>query len=436
MQIVHVAPLYHPSTGGGELHIKALSECLVSRGHEVTVLTTDARDPWQALAGKAAGLPRSETINGVSVVRFPPDGATMGRAVRRWQNLGGGYRSSALAFGTDGLEYLLSGPITLQMVSRLVRCRPQIAASIVWMFPAAYHLYLARRLQRFIHVGFPLFHTMEKWAHRSVYRRMLTSCDAIVTNTEHEAEFARARGARRLLVGGVGVHAQKFRDLDGDRIRARHGIGQRPVVGFVGRQISQKGATQVLRAMGAVWAWNSEVRLILAGSRPPQPNEVDAEFDKLSPVERSRIVRVPDFPEEEKAALYSAFDVFALPSVSESFGISYLEAWMCRKAVIGARIPSTSCVIDEGLDGLLVDPADSHALAGAIISLLGDRETRERMGYRGQAKVRERFTWEKVTDRVEELYLQLLDRHRAVTRAYRCGPLRDMFRPSGSPPPI
>ena len=123
--------------------------------------------------------------------------------------------------------------------------------------------------------------------------------------------------------------------------------------------------------------------------------------------EQRRLVRISQFEEAEKPSLYDAFDVFALPSIGESFGIAYLEAWWCQKPVIGARIGSTQCVIDDGVDGLLVDPKSPEDLAEKIITMLSDRDKREKMGMAGYSKTLARYTWEKVVDRVETLYLDL-----------------------------
>ena len=125
---------------------------------------------------------------------------------------------------------------------------------------------------------------------------------------------------------------------------------------------------------------------------------------RLSEVERSRVICLSRFDEGDKVSIYRALDVLAMPSVAESFGIAYLEAWMCEKPVIGARIESTACVIDDGIDGFLVPPENPALLADAILKLLNDSALRERMGRAGRAKTLSRFTWEAATDRIERIY--------------------------------
>jgi glycosyltransferase involved in cell wall biosynthesis len=146
---------------------------------------------------------------------------------------------------------------------------------------------------------------------------------------------------------------------------------------------------------------------VLAGSSPPQANEVDEFLSGLGAWERQRIIRIEEFPEQEKASIYDSFDIVALPSTSESFGIVYLEAWLCGKPVIGSRIGSTQSVIEENVDGLLASPDDPFDLARAIVELLSNPEKRERLGKRGQAKTLARYTWDKVTEKVERIYLDL-----------------------------
>ena len=409
MKIFHISPAYFPAVGGAELHIRELSEGLASRGHRVTVLTGNTRNLWDMIKGIGGGLPRVELINGVKVVRFRPDGGLMNRALCRWQHIRGGYRSSRLIFGEDGLELLTEKPSMLQLIPYLFFKQADIVSSINWGLPPAYHTYLARRLKNFIHVGIPLFHTASGWCKRPIYKKMLTKCDAVVVNTSHEGEFVRNLApATKIVVGGVGIHPGLFEGSNGEEIRFRYQLGRNPVVGFVGRQDSSKGVVKLIQAMKTVWNWNHEVRLVLAGHRPPQHYGMDAVIEELSEFERRRIVRIGNFSEDEKPSIYHAMDVFVLPSTEESFGIAYLEAWICGKAVIGARIGSTMCVIDDGIDGLLVDPKDPEDIGRAIVELLSDKNKREKMGRNGQIKAKEQFTWEKVKDRVERLYVELV----------------------------
>lgn len=409
MKILHISPTYPPVLGGAELHMKELSEGLASRGHEVTVLTVNARSTRDLFSVVHGNLAEAEVINGVRIVRFNQDGETLGLWMNQWLQFPGGWRSLRFAFGESGFEMLLARPQSIQLIPYLIRSRADIVMAMNWFFPPAYHTYLARKLRDFVFVGAPLFHTSEAWPHRQIYRKMLASCSAVVANTADEEKFMRAHGASRVEVAGVGVHPVLFARRNGGEMRARYALGNAPVVGFVGRQGVNKGVVQLVEAMEMVWRWNPDVRLILAGHRSSEHQDIEIEtaIDRLSASQRQRLIRINQFEDKEKSSLYDAFDVFVLPSTGESFGLSYLEAWMCKKPVIGARIGSTQCVIEDGVDGLLVDPTDPKDIASKIVELLSDREKRENMGMRGYSKTMAQYTWEKVVDRVEALYRDL-----------------------------
>ena len=230
---------------------------------------------------------------------------------------------------------------------------------------------------------------------------MLASCDMVLTNTVAEEEFVRARGARNVVVGGTGIVPDHFTHRDGGLVRRRLGLGDDPVVGFIGRQDRFKGALALVEAMQVVWRTAPSARLLFAGQSAHRSQEMNDQLAALPAGERARVSMMDDFADSELANLADACDIVVLPSVEEGFGIVYLEGWMCGKPVIGARIASTGCVIDDGVDGLLAEPLDVPDLARCILTLLADPELRARMGAAGRAKTLAHYTWDAVTDRWE-----------------------------------
>lgn len=406
MKILHVSSLYYPVVGGAQSHLKELSEGLVARGHEVTVMTANVSSMWDLRANKPGLLSKRETVNGVKVIRLDPEGQFLGPALRRLIELKGGHRALSSVLTPDGCNLLLEPPRMFSVIPHIIRSNADIVTSIGWGHPSCYHVYLARLLKKFTVVGIPLFHTAATWPHRPIYRKLLGQCDAVIVNTAHEGEFVSTHSGKRVAVCGVGIHPEAFASRDGQAMRARYGLGNAPVVGFVGRQDSSKGADVLILAMRVVWKWNADARLVLAGNCPTRPDSLDDLLRTFSASERRQILRIERFPDEEKASLYEAFDVVALPSTEESFGIAFLEAWMCKKPVIGSRIGSTQCVIQDGVDGLLVDHRDHYDLGQKIVELLSNPAQRIQMGSHGHQKTLDRFTWAKVVDRVERVFLE------------------------------
>jgi len=95
---------------------------------------------------------------------------------------------------------------------------------------------------------------------------------------------------------------------------------------------------------------------------------------------------------------YHRAAVLVNPSLSESFGMTLVEAMMHRVPVVATKVGGMPYIVDPERTGLLVDPASPPALAAAICEILGDRERSRRMGDAGRLRAIERFSWEKSTD--------------------------------------
>lgn len=410
MKILHITPLYWPWERGAERHVREIAERLAARGHEVTVLTTNVANEPDLGRCVEGGLPGRQQINGVAISRVPVAPGTAAAALHGWARLRGGYRSLAALFSPGGLEMLSGTPQTLDLFWSVLRSDADVVVTWNWHWAPAYHAYLARRVRRFTMVGVPLFHTAEPWVHRPIYDRMIRACDGFIVNTEDETDFIHSRvpAARGITAVGPGVDPATFALRNGAKFRARYRLGQDPLVGFIGNIGTKKGAHTLLEAMSIVWKWNKDVRVVLVGYPAFNFAKIEQIYRDLPASERERVSLLPSLPEDEKVNLCDALDVFALPSTSESFGIAYLEAWLCRKPVIGARIGSTAYVIEDGVDGLLVKPEAPDDLAKAIWALLGDPARRAQMGERGYAKTVRDFTWQRVVERFERACLDIV----------------------------
>jgi len=403
MRILHLTPDYHPAMGGGEWYVRQISERLAARGHDVTVVTANSRG-IRGAGGKP--LAPSEMMNGVKVVRLNRTYALHERVLRTR----GVYRALALV-GDPRVQMLATSPYSIRAFVATLLSRADVVGVANWYHGSlAYQTCVARRLQRFRLVGIPFTHTERPWARSPLFSQMLEQCDAVVAMTEHEKRFIESRSSQgNAHVVGAGVDPAHFAVRDGARIRAAHAIASdAPLVGYVGRMSATKGVVTLIQAMQVVWSRNPSVRLLLAGSGLPASGggdpTVHATFATLSPAEQSRIIYIPSMSEPDKASVFDALDLFAMVSTAESFGMAYLEAWMCGKPVIGGAIGSTACVVRDGIDGRLVRPDDSRALADCIARLLADEPIRKRMGEAGRVRAQSSFTWDRITDGVEQVY--------------------------------
>jgi glycosyltransferase involved in cell wall biosynthesis len=407
MRIVQVTPSYAPCIGGAERLLQAVSERLVTRGHSVTVLTFDCATQRDFSAPNGAGLPTDESLNGVRVLRLNPSGGGLQRLHQWWLRRPGGWRSTTWLMGED-FEFQFGRPSGIGTILPLLRAATDVIASVNWHFGVAYWALQSSRLRGLPHVAVPILHIERPWAQRELYAPMLRRCAAAIVCTEAEREFVRARGQDQVAIGGCGVDPGRFRDQDGAAIRAHYSLGDRPIVGFVGRQDESKGVVTLLEAMREVWRHRDDTILLLAGPRAHRNDVVSDTLASLPPAQRANVVSIDDFPDRELASILSACDLLAQPSLEEAFGLVLVEAWMCERPVIGADIAATRSLIEPGLDGWLVRPSDPLELAAKILNLLSSPERRARFGKAGRAKVLARYTWDRVTDVWEATFRQVL----------------------------
>jgi phosphatidylinositol alpha-1,6-mannosyltransferase len=109
---------------------------------------------------------------------------------------------------------------------------------------------------------------------------------------------------------------------------------------------------------------------------------------------------------EELARQYAKCDVFVMPSRGEGFGVVFLEAMAYGKPVIGGDHGGTPDIIQEGVNGFLVQYGDIDTLAERIIRLLTDDDLRKRMGDAGRRIVTENYTFEHFRQRLTRLLLE------------------------------
>jgi N-acetyl-alpha-D-glucosaminyl L-malate synthase BshA len=108
------------------------------------------------------------------------------------------------------------------------------------------------------------------------------------------------------------------------------------------------------------------------------------------------------------APLLAAADLFLLPSQSESFGLSALEALASGVPVVASRAGGLPEVIRDGVTGTLHDVGDVDAMASSALSILGDRGRWEAMSTAAAADARARFSLDQILGQYETLYADAL----------------------------
>lgn len=172
---------------------------------------------------------------------------------------------------------------------------------------------------------------------------------------------------------------------------------------FLGHLEAGKGCYDLLRAMRTIVAAVPQARLLLCG---------DGQRDKAHALAASLGLQASvDFPgwvdAERRAALLDMATVFVLPSHAEGLPMSLLEAMAHGVPVVATAVGGIPEAVRDGLEGVLVAPRHTAALAGAVLGLLADPDARMRMGAAARERVRSEFSSTRMIVTLEDLYEKL-----------------------------
>jgi len=107
-----------------------------------------------------------------------------------------------------------------------------------------------------------------------------------------------------------------------------------------------------------------------------------------------------------KARLKS--DIYILPSYAEGLPVAMLEAMAAGLPVISTRVGSIPEVIEDGINGFLIEPGDYEALAEKIVELASDQDLRQTMGERNVEKIRKSYSSERAMQELNEIYREVI----------------------------
>jgi len=176
-----------------------------------------------------------------------------------------------------------------------------------------------------------------------------------------------------------------------------------PLLVCVSRHDARKGVDVLLRALGQLRAAGVPFRACLLG----RGELIMAHRRLAARLGLERCVAITGQVPDVRPYLRSA-DVFVLPSLSESSGsVSLLEALQEGLAIVASRCDGVPEDVTDGDSALLVPVGDQQALAGAIAALLRDPPLRRRLGARARELFKARFSAERFTASLAELYAEL-----------------------------
>jgi len=215
--------------------------------------------------------------------------------------------------------------------------------------------------------------------------------------------------AERITVLYSGVN-ERFRPVTDaavlDAACARYGL-RRPFVLAVGTVQPRKNYELLVRAFRPV-AEHHPHTLVIAGGKGWLDEDLPIEIERQ---ELSARVKMAGFVDDaDLPAIYSAADLLTFPSLYEGFGLPLLEAMACGTPVISSDSSSLPEVARDG-SAIMLSPHDQDAWSAAMLDLLADDATRQRLITAGHQRIGQ-FSWRAAARQLAVLYRELLSDNR------------------------
>ncbi len=354
--------------GGTERHVIALASGLQALGHRVKILTL-------FFPGQLAGEVEKKGIP-FECLQLPYRwGAKTFFALHQWFGKNPVRMAHTYLFGFD---LFAAWPARLRKVPVVISSRREIPE---WQ--KARHRMLVRMGNRFVDRVICCSNAVRAWTLE--HERLPSEKVCVIYNGVETGHFFPAKEA-------------------GEGVRREFGIPQNVcVAGTVANFGAEKGYAYLIKAAGRALERDPSLRFLFVGDGPLKP-AIEREAKKISP--ENHIIFTgfrPDIP-----PLLNAMDILVQASTVEGMPNSVYEAMACGKPVIATRVGGVPEILEQDKEGLLVEPRDEAALAGAILRLAGDSALRARLGASARRKIETSFSMQSMIDQYEELYAQLL----------------------------
>lgn len=244
-------------------------------------------------------------------------------------------------------------------------------------------------------------------------------CKRVIAVSEHTAEHMISEESAsaekvRVVLNGIDFERVKVSGADApERVRREFDAEDAYLLLIAARLHPEKGYEYLFRALPQIKQHSDRPVLLLVAGKGSFEDAYREQVRQLDCEENVRFLGFrKDLPD-----LMASSDLFVLPSVAEAFGLVLTEAVYLGTPVVATRVGGIPEIVDDGVDGALVPPADSAALAETIVRLLTDVERREKMSGAGREKIVRQFQFETMVRSYEEIYEEAASNHHSAIRA-------------------
>ena len=182
------------------------------------------------------------------------------------------------------------------------------------------------------------------------------------------------------------------------------------IIGMLARYHPVKGQLTLLKAAAELARSRPACRFLLIGDVMPGYEDYRAEMVRfISEHGLEQIVMLVNTVHEEVPAMLAGIDIFAAPSLTESFSYSLLAAMAMQRPVITTPVGGNLEIITNRENGMFIPPDDWQALASAIETLIDDPARRSRLGKNARQTIENNWSLDIMLTRTQRVYKQVLE---------------------------
>ena len=249
---------------------------------------------------------------------------------------------------------------------------------------------------------------------KRVQRYACRFADCILVNADAVKDWLIGDGydGSKIAVIRNGVDLERF-DNPTPPFALRRQLGlpdEAPLVGVISRLTRLKGLEHFLEAATIVRSRIPGVRFVIVGETSPMDRHYLGELQEYAA--RCGVAEHVIFTglRTDVPAVLASLTVSVMPSLNEALSNVVLESMAAGAPTVATRVGGTPEAIVDGVTGVLVPPANSTALADAIIHLLNAPDLAAHLGRAARARIADQFSVRRMVRATEELYIELLER--------------------------
>ncbi|MFX0003639.1 MAG: glycosyltransferase family 4 protein [Candidatus Hodarchaeota archaeon] len=426
--ILYLPTRFFPSISGAEFYFQRMTEILTKKfNYDIQIFTSNAID-FKALRNSNGKIinPNDKyfnRVNNINVKRFPINYNISVKEILNKLKRIPAYNK--LDLNDTSLELFIKNGPYLETLLEFLLNKPDMKYELIHstFFPY-FNCIISLIIGTFINkpkICTPFFHFSNPRYSDSELIEILKKFDLLIACTNLEKEFLIKKctiPSKKVKVIPMGVDPLKFGKIPrklSEEYSFKQNFFQKKekkykLILFCGYKNYEKGALSILKSIPYILRKINKVYFVFIG---PSTMAFNKELSKISKLKSTRIINLtPDnltgYYDKKKIAAFKEADIYLMPSRSDAFGISFLEAWSAKKPVIGANIGATPEVINENFDGLLVEFDNPEDIAQKVIYLLKKRKLRKKYGSAGYLKVSQKFTWDIVAQETHNTYQNLI----------------------------